>query len=340
VTEAETLHARWPSGLTHLLASISASLVISVVAIGYSMVRGAAVPLDPYALASRFIGLAAALRGGLGLHDAWPLLRQVMARKQLRLVLSQESIELLGDPNAGRAALGDVAAVVETPRDGVWLLLRGTPGPRTLVLPPVFDLDEGALAERLMRMLPVEDTTRERPVSPPGLPSLRYDEAARGTVSVGALALRPGLGWARRGPYAAPLFAVTLAWSVLQAPGAFEVGPLFTGLFALCLAVPTLWLLAVRRVIAPRKGLALLLTPEEVLLRTRGGVSRTPFAALTSVQLMHSGSWTLLEGSRPQLELVFEREGDRPLRYDASFFRWPAEVVQAALEAYRRGDLP
>jgi hypothetical protein len=274
-------------------------------------------------------------------HDAWPLLRLLLGRREIALEITDEALELRGLGEAERAAKGDVAAVVETPHDGVWLLLRGEPGPRALALPPVFDTDEGALAERLMRELtPGADAGQKHPESPPGLPSVRYDEAARGACSPGALPLRHGLRWARRGPYAALLFAITLGSRLLSAPGSFEVGPLFSGLLLVCVAVPALWLLSVRRAILPRKGLALLLTPEEVLLRTRGGVVRTPYAELRGVQLTRSGSWTLLEGSRPLQKLLLERGDDLPIRFDASFFRWPAEVVQASIEAYRRGSLP
>ena len=109
---------------------------------------------------------------------------------------------------------------------------------------------------------------------------------------------------------------------------------------AIAIAVPVGWVLLTRRDIASRRGLALVLTPSELLLRTRSGVIRTVWGSLLRVTLDGRLAWSVLEGVHRARALVLKRRGADPITYDEAYLGVPAEVAQTLLDAYRRGSLP
>jgi hypothetical protein len=107
---------------------------------------------------------------------------------------------------------------------------------------------------------------------------------------------------------------------------------------ALCLvAVPVLWLLLARREIAARKGGALLLTPAELLLRTRAGVHRVRWSDIARIEIVSRRAWSIALGAHENRSLVLHRSSDEPVQYAASLLAPPLEVVAGLCDAYRSG---
>jgi hypothetical protein len=213
-----------------------------------------------------------------------------------------------------------------------------------MTLPPILEDTPGVLAEHLMRWLGPKDGP-ETPAfpDPSGLASKIYDEAASGTLTSGVLAVNHGTRWLRGGPYSSMLLALAVTDGWLRAPDAVRsaVGPWpVIGAVLVSLVVPLGWIALARREILPRHGLAMVLTPAEVLFRTRSGVLRTRWAKLARVNIDERNAWSVLEGFHKARALVLRRKEDEPIRYEEVFLGIPAEVAQVLLDAYRRGALP
>ena len=129
--------------------------------------------------------------------------------------------------------------------------------------------------------------------------------------------------------------------------------------FAL-LGVPLLWFIATRVDIAPRKGLSVVLTPAEVLMRTRAGVHVVRYGELRKVEIDAKRGWSILRGQHESRALIFHRKcgacrgtglqeqaqckvcggNGRDMdyiNYVEAFLGAPAEVVYALIAAYRSG---
>ena len=112
-------------------------------------------------------------------------------------------------------------------------------------------------------------------------------------------------------------------------------------MIALCLAiVPLLYWLAARRDLAASKGIALLLTPAELLFRTRSGVHRVPWSQIAKLHVASRTVWTFLQGSHASRSLLIERKDAEPVRVAETFLGVPLEVVIALGDGYRKGVLP
>lgn len=223
----------------------------------------------------------------------------------------------------------------------VYLLTRaGSPGHPFVAIPPVLDRTPGVLAERLMRWRGAREAQRVD-VPPAKLASKVYDDAAEGRLEPGSVTIRHGNGWLRRGPYTTVLMSLLFFETFLRKDAGAVIDPtLPLALAAGLLLVPVGWILLSRRHITPRRGLALVLTPAEVLLRTRGGILRASWKALERVHVQSTPTWSLLDGYHQARHLVLERSGSSPIRYDEAYLGVPAEVAQGMMESYRRGTLP
>ncbi len=138
---------------------------------------------------------------------------------------------------------------------------------------------------------------------PHRLGSQIYDDAAAGRAPEGGYVIRHGRGWWRRGPYATLLLTVAVLDGFVRVPGGAwrQISPLLPIGLALCLAaVPLVWIWITRREILPRKGLALVLTPAEALMRTRAGVLRVTWARLARVYVEANPTWSICRGLPPQ----------------------------------------
>ena len=154
--------------------------------------------------------------------------------------------------------------------------------------------------------------------------------------------VRHGAGWLRRVPFAAVLAALVFLDGALRTPQ-LELG--YLGLLPLagvvvCSLVPLAWLYVALRHVVPRRGLALVATPAEVLMRTREGIVRASWPHLEGVSVQAEPALTVLEGWTRRRRMVLKRDGDRhPICYDEAFLGVPADAVAALLEAYRAGRM-
>jgi hypothetical protein len=315
--------------------------------------EGLSDPLDPLALLLRLLALAATLRALVALALLASRVRELLRRRRYALALSEDGL-LLRTPRADYAVpREDVVGVVESgaaqDRGGprwadVYVVTRPDSGRLHLSIPPFFAHSPGVLAERLMRWrgVPASGSARA-PAEPTELPSKLFDLAAAGEALRGVSVIQHGRGWLRRGPYATVLLGAALLEGLLRsAPekraqlGA--VAPLVIGLCLL--VVPALWIALTRRAMAPRRGIALLMTPAELLLRTRAGVQRVRWSQVSRLQIASRTAWSIVYGAHESRSLIIERKGDDPISYAEPFLAIPPEVVVVLGEAYRKGDLP
>lgn len=310
--------------------------------------------VDPIAFALRVVALGLTLRVlllGARMLERLALWAQA---KQHALVLTREGL-FYRAPEADYAIpREEVLGVIE---QGSWQERRGSrratsvyvvtdpAGGRTHVaLPPIFDGSPGRLAERLMRWRGGWDEPDEPPNAPAHeLASKVYDDAAAGRADAGVAAIRHDRSWMKQGPYLVLLIGVAAAEGILRGgPRVWQaIDPAIGGGLVIVLVAMFLrWFWMQRREIAPRKGLAMVLTPAELLIRTRGGMLRARWADLVSASVTTKRAWSVLEGVHDARQLVISRRGAAPIRYDEPYLGAPCEVAQVLIEAYRVGRLP
>lgn len=290
--------------------------------------------MDRFAVLLRFVALVATVRGALGLR-AW--------LRALGLSLSARRHRLRLGPNAlvhefpgGRMELPKeriVAFVVDALEVHV-VTLPDDAGEALHQVPALFERSPALLGERLRKWrgpvaLDAIDPT------PSGAPSALYDGATQGTLPPGAAVLRHGRGWLRRGPFAALLFALVFGEGMARLDADVSLGLLPWLAIGGGVLVPVLWLGKTLREIAPRKGLAMVVTPAEVLMRTEGGVLRAVFEDVPSIGVEERRGWSPLVGRETRRKLRLDRVGSPPIRYEEEFLGAPAAVVAALLDAFR-----
>lgn len=226
----------------------------------------------------------------------------------------------------------------------VYVVTDPESGRTHLALPPIFEDTPGRLAERLMRWRGGWEEREGYEHPPPHeLASKVYDEAAEGRPMPGATAVRHGRGWIAKGPYIVVLIAAAAADGIARGGPAVwsAIDPAVGGgLFLVLVAVLARWLWMERRDIAPQKGLSMVLTPSELLIRTRGGMLRTRWRDLADASVASKRAWSVLEGMHEARQLVLSRRGEGPIRYDEPYLGLPVEVAQILVEAYRTGRVP
>lgn len=326
---------------------MSAIVLLLVTAVAWVGVARGGNALEPLTLLTTFVAAAASARLLAMFVTLWPRFRVyheapehslsllaeglVWRSPDTEVVLPRESIVAIQEQGQWqRRAAGRRYGLV-------WVIAQPRAGTAIWALPPIFDETPGMLASRLERWRgSVEPYTGELPEDDM-LPSARYDAAAKGVAAEGMAWIRHGLGWLRRGPYAGPLFALITAPALASVPA---IATLLWALLPLIIAIPFGWLLLSLREVRPRKGLSMVLTPTELLLRTRGGVLRTQWSEMQQIHLDSSPGWTLLDGFQRARRLVITRRDDPPIRYDETYLGFDAEAVQRLLNAYRKGLLP
>jgi hypothetical protein len=178
---------------------------------------------------------------------------------------------------------------------------------------------------------------------PAELASKVFDAAAAGEQPTGGIVIKHGKAWLQRGPYATILMGVIVLDAFLRMPdGAREhIGWVAISMILFALGVvPLVWFLATRHDIAPRKGIALVLTPAEMLMRTRAGVHRVRWSQVDKLEITSRRMWSILRGQHEARALVIYRKNDDSITYIEAFLGAPAEVVQALCDGYRRQLLP
>jgi hypothetical protein len=307
---------------------------------------------DPIALILIVLSVGLLARGSILFVQLLKRLQIALRARQSALVLSREGLFFTDGTDEQALERTHITSILEA---GVWQSRRGTrrwspiyvvgstPDALLITLPPIFEDSSGVLVERLMRWQGVRDVpeTITHP-APAALASQVYDDATRGIVSEGTLVVRHGNGWLTRGPYASLVLAgaIGVALFALPAESQQAVWPITLGAIALAILVPLGWIWTTRREISVRRGIAMVLTPAEVLMRTRAGVHRAAWPKLQRTSIDQKRAFSLLGGMHMAKTLVLKRKDDTPIRYDEAYLGVPVEVAQVLIDAYRRGELP
>ncbi|HEY6877135.1 MAG TPA: hypothetical protein VI299_03910 [Polyangiales bacterium] len=216
------------------------------------------------------------------------------------------------------------------------LYVVGRP-PHSVCLPPYFAVDSELLAARLRRWcgaLP----ERAADFAPPAEgPEDRYTRAARGKLHDGEVPVPEGVGYRLRAPYGVLLALLFVIDAVRVA------GPrLYPAAFASALLGPCAllgWFMWMRRRRATRLGMAMLLTPEELLVRGPHGAVSLPWPQLASVEVVARQAWSPFVGRFLVRSLWFHARDGTTMLFDAAFLGWPPEIIAAQAEGYRTGRL-
>jgi hypothetical protein len=369
----ERIAAGWPpvlegDGMRGLIAPLVAAVAWAGAYFRELTVAGAdegSPALDPFALFMRLIAVGLTVRAILLLSELVSRLRVAGAMRRCYLALAPEGLYARLPDGEVWLEKDDIAAIVEP---GNWqgrrsgrrfspvfvVSARGTVNGRDveggkrrsyIALPPLFLETAGVLAEHLSRWRGAIEEP-EGPVTfpePETLGSKVYDDAAAGKSQPGTLAIEHGRGWMRAGPWASAFLAIVALDGYLRASPSEQVALGVMPLVIVCsvaVLVPIGWLLLTKREIDPRKGLALVLTPAEMMLRTRSGVMRVRWSTLLRTTIDQKQGWSILEGIHPRRTLTFKRKNMEPIHYEEAFLGVPVEVAQVWLDGYRRGVLP
>lgn len=307
-------------------------------------------PLDGLALLLRLMAIALSVRALLSLLLLWRRLRVWAQCARYDLALTEQGLLYRSPKGDVALPLEDVIAVREhgdwRKRGGrrwspVYVVTRPESGRLHVALPPVFCGTPGILAEKLMRWrgpVPAPET----PSFPPAqeLPSKLYDAVAAGARPEHVAVVEHGWGWLRRGPYATVLLGLAVFDGFVrlapEARAAIGLTAPLVLVFTL-VVVPVAWVLINRYDMAPQKGLALILTPGELLLRTRAGVHRVELKDLTRTEIVSRSAWSIMQGQHESRSVVLTRRDDSAITYVEAFLGLPAEVVCALCDTYRKG---
>ena len=222
------------------------------------------------------------------------------------------------------------------------LLVVARPSPEIVYwsLPPYFALDAEILRARLARAFQ-PDAVAHAPLAPPSLaPEQRYRRAAEGKLAPSEVRVPEGAGYRLRAPFGVLLALVFVIDAVLGAgPLRARIWP--TALLAIALAVGALfgWFFWMRTRRALRLGMAMLLTPEELLLRGKHGALSVPWTQLAGAEVSAKLAWSPLVGSYLVRVLWFATLDGARMPFDGAFLGVPPEVVAQLAEAYRAGWL-
>jgi hypothetical protein len=171
------------------------------------------------------------------------------------------------------------------------------------------------------------------------LPSKLWERAAAGERPEGVSVIPQGNGWMARGPYASVLVGLAVLDGYLRLPSDVRAnltthGPLLLPL--LLVGVPVSWVLWKRRGLAANRGVALLVTPADLLLRTSAGVMRVAWSSIARVEVATMRRWSLLRGAYEDRALVLHRKHVEDIHYSEAFLAVPAEVVAGLCDAQRK----
>jgi hypothetical protein len=244
----------------------------------------------------------------------------------------------------------------------VYVVTQPRSGRLFVALPPVFERTPGVLAERLMRWLGAPEPadsdaeaeadaqqtavdpqpTATDSSTPQPLASELWERVAQGERPAGVTAIQHGSAWLQRGPYASVLLGLAVLEGFVRLPAATRekvdvTVPLV--LVAALIVVPIGWLLITRTQLKARRGLAAILTPTELLLRTRAGVLRVAWKSVQRIEIDSRAAWSLLLGAHEARTLIVRRKSAPPLQYHESFIGVPLEVLTALCDAYRKSRL-
>jgi hypothetical protein len=308
-------------------------------------------PLDPLALLFRVLALALSLRALRLLIQLSGRLRIWLARQRYALALTPEGLLF-------RAPRGDVvvarAAILDVREHGgdwggksgrrwadVYVITHPDSDRLFVALPPVFERTPGVLAETLMRWRgAVEPASEAAPATAEPLVSKLWERVAQGERVPGVVGIRHGSAWLQRGPYASVLLGLAVLDGFLRLPPSARIqvslGPALL-LGAALVVVPVGWIVFTRASLTARQGLALVLTPAELLVRTRAGVQRVAWSSVMRIEVQSRTTWSILQGAHETRQLVVHRKGEPSIQCGEAFLSVPADVVAGLCDAYRKG---
>jgi hypothetical protein len=308
--------------------------------------------LDPLSLLFRVLALALSVR-------ALRLLIELSAKLRVRLAAARYALALTPEGLLFRSPDGDVVVprehVLDVRARGDWagksarrwadvyVVTHPDSTRFYLALPPLFERTPGILAETLMRWrgapadVPPADT--ESP-EPEPLATKLWERAARREPTPGVVAIRHGSAWLQRGPYASVLLGIAMLDGFLRMPAESRAllsqGPAQL-LAAALVCIPLGWIVFTRASLASRQGLAMVLTPAELLVRSRAGLQRIAWSNVTRSEVQARTTWSILQGAHEARALVVHRKDAPAIQCSEAFVSTPVEVIAALCDAYRKG---
>jgi hypothetical protein len=307
--------------------------------------------LDPLALLLRVLALAMTARALGVLWRFAHKLRFLLQWRRYGLVVTGEGLLFRApdrDVVVPRADVLDVReqhAVAGASRSShsaaeVYVVTHPSSGRSHVTLPAVFTASPRVLAERLMRWRGQGGEPTALPEeSPEPLPSKLWERSAAGEVLPGVVVVKHGNSWMKRGPYASMLLGIAVLDGFVRLPtqAAQSINPVPALLLAAALViVPAAWYLFTRASLRARKGVALVLSPQDLLSRGRGGVIRAPWSEVSKVELLARSTWSLLQGAHTSRTLLVRRKRESSVECAETFMETPIEVVAALCDAYRK----
>ncbi len=321
-----------------LLTVLAAFVLWSMVFLRASMGAGF---LDPFALLLRVVALGATIRAFFTLRLAVRTVEDFRAAPRHALALADEGLVVRGRRGERVLPRSRVLGVHAAARGGApTILLVPERGEALLTLPSGLADPHGRLAEAIDAWLGERPPAATPALPPPGrLASDLYDRAARSELDAGVACIPRGRGWLRQGPYGALLVAVALGERLARLPEGLSLGALGFAALGLCLVLPLAWLVPGLRRARAAKGLAAVLTPEELLVRLPGGGVRAPGRKVTALEIGRRTLWSALGGYEKTRTLYVEKEHGDTLALPDSTLGADPEAVAALIELYREGRI-
>lgn len=348
----EVLRAESPPWLDGAVMRAMMSVLMAGFIVGAAVLRtrmSAGTPFDLMALLLRTAGLAFVVRAAIAIVIA---LRERLHRSRAShnvLAWSEHGIYERTPEGERFFARGDVlgALLEETPERSalaqskrVWLVARPAEGKvRCWQLAAHYAQKPEILVARLSPwVVPAPALARPRERESISLEA-RYARAAQGKPAEGEVPVPEGFGYRARAPYAA-LLGVAFALDALWSAGPLRARILSPALLScvLVLALFAGWFVWMGRRRATRLGIAMLITPEELLVRGRGGVLGVPWPQLQAAQVSARMAWSPFLGSFSVRTLVVTTTHGEVMSFDAGFLGVPPEVLAAVLDSQRSSD--
>jgi hypothetical protein len=345
----ELLRAERPPLLDGRSVRAVLSVLMAAFMVGAAILRtrlSADVPFDLMALLLRTAALAFVVRALLAIGLA--LRKRAQGARTADNVLAWSDAGIYERTAHGEHwfARADVLAVVQEEQpersqaqaEAVWLVARPERQLRVLELTAHYTAKPEILAARLARWV----QPGEAPALAPSTEALsleaRYARAAGGKPGEGEVCVPEGVGYRLRAPFAA-LLGIAFALDALWTAGPMRARILGPALLSCLLALALFagWFVWMGRRRATRLGIAMLITPGELLVRGHNGVIGVPWVQLSSVQVVARLSWSPFVGSFAVRTLVITTTHGEVLSFDGGFLGVAPEVLAALLEAYRAG---
>lgn len=298
--------------------------------------------LDPLGLVLRVLALGATLRAFFAIRGAALRLPDLLAAEKNALVLAPTGL-VLRSRGRDRGIPRERVAGVHPGDAGAppTLLLAPDAGEALLPLPTGLEDPRGRLTEALEAYLGERAPAEPPELPPPGrLAQEVYDRAASGQSAAGTAVIPRGRRWLAHGPYTALLVAVVLGERMLRLPPGSSIGPLGYAILALSALLPLVWLLPRLARARAARGVAAVLTPEELLVRLPKGMARTPWQKVSEIQIGHRAVWSTLGGYERLRTVRVLREHGAAIELTEDTLGADPEAVVSLMQLYGRGSIP